>query len=222
MSEEKLKLSQRAVTLITAYSLTVAGVLVMAVSTLSYAFILKPKYDSVTSSINLAKQDMEENIEIGKKLLSRLKKNSEELAGVDQQNLNRLAQISPPSFDISGGGYDELKSFLEMASDSVRIIDVTSVSFDGSRTYNLELLVYYIEDKTPAVVENFSDLDRSIFNRKSLLRLRQYAAPVLAESIDAVADNESIPPPISDLVINDPGTGDRLNLFWENAPSDNA
>ncbi|OGF22268.1 hypothetical protein A2Y83_02055 [Candidatus Falkowbacteria bacterium RBG_13_39_14] len=273
MSEEKLKLSQRAVTLITAYSLTVAGVLVMAVSTLSYAFILKPKYDSVTSSINLAKQDMEENIEIGKKLLSRLKKNSEELAGVDQQNLNRLAEISPQSLDIagvisvlnaisensgfvledikyfeenekednksassergkikvanllvtiSGGGYDELKSFLEMASDSVRIIDVTSVSFDGSRTYNLELLVYYIEDKTPAVVENFSDLDRSIFNRKSFLRLRQYAAPVLAESIDAVADNESIPPPISDLVINDPGTGDRLNLFWENAPSDNA
>lgn len=270
MSEEKSKYGQRLANLVAAYSLPAAGVLVLAVSILSYAFVLKPKYDSVTSLIDSAKQDMKKDIESQKKLLSRLKKNSGELANVDRQNLNKLAEISPDSLDIAGvisilnaisensgfvledikyfeenednksesservsiktanllitvskGGYDELKSFLQMVSDSVRIIDATSVSFDGSRTYNIELSVYYTAGEPSKAEGSFADLDLSIFNRKSFLRLRQYAATVSAESVNALADNENIPPPISDLVINDPGMGDRLNLFWENTESDN-
>lgn len=46
---------------------------------------------------------------------------------------------------ITGGGYENLKSFLKMLANSVNIRDVISVRFDGKNSYDIELKAYYYE-----------------------------------------------------------------------------
>ncbi|MFH1029779.1 MAG: hypothetical protein V1770_00790 [bacterium] len=123
---------------------------------------------------------------------------------------------------VSGGGYDELKYLLQMIANNVNIIDVTGIMFDGSSSYNLELEVYYIErakDNNIASDSNNLTLTSEFFDRKSFLNLNSQASLGSVAPIDTILQDENTPPPIENLVVVDPGIGDRLNLFWENMPS---
>jgi len=50
------------------------------------------------------------------------------------------------SMSLSGGNYTALKTFLEKVETNIRLMDVSSLSFQaGKGTYNLNIMVYYIK-----------------------------------------------------------------------------
>lgn len=142
----------------------------------------------------------------------------------ESKTQNIASEIKKVDFliTVNGGGYDELKYLLQMIANNVNIIDVTGIMSDGSSSYNLELEVYYIErakDNNIATDSNNLTLTSEFFDRKSFLNLNSQASLGTVAPIDAILQDENTPPPIENLVVADPGVGDRLNLFWENMPS---
>ncbi|MFH0854195.1 MAG: hypothetical protein V1891_01755 [bacterium] len=121
---------------------------------------------------------------------------------------------------ISGGDYNELKSFLRMAAENVNLIDIVAILFDGSMSYDLEFKMYYIDGlKIIEAPKSGIDIEKKLFSRKSFLNLKEHSFINSIEPADAMFADEFIPPPITEFIIQDPGVGDRLNLFWENLPS---
>ncbi len=64
----------------------------------------------------------------------------------NKSNLPAFIKFFTFNITITGGGYENLKSFLNMTSDSVNIRDVTSIRFDGKNSYDIELRAYYYEE----------------------------------------------------------------------------
>ncbi len=61
-----------------------------------------------------------------------------------QQNIGKIVV----RLNLTGGGYQELKRFLDLAQSSIMMIDVTSINFGGKNSaYDLALIVYYYRNQ---------------------------------------------------------------------------
>jgi len=82
--------------------------------------------------------------------IKNVKVNRDDTAGADNQN-----QTAPPygkltvAFTVTGGSYENFVKFLDTIEQSLRIIDITGVSFttdqNGATAYNVTLNTYWLK-----------------------------------------------------------------------------
>lgn len=53
------------------------------------------------------------------------------------------------------------------------------------------------------------------FHKKEFVNLKKYIPEITVQQTQMITEDESIPPPVKDVSLDDPGIGDRLNIFWE-------
>lgn len=64
-------------------------------------------------------------------------------------------------------------------------------------------------------------LDLSILDKWQFIILKKYINPGIIKQKEILVEDKIIPPPLEDIIIDDPGTGGRLNLFWKRVESSN-
>lgn len=65
------------------------------------------------------------------------------------------------------------------------------------------------------------DFETKIFERRSFLTLKQYVSKTLPVQKQIITEDDEIPPAIEEVWIDDPGIGNRLNIFWESEENNN-
>ncbi len=162
----------------------------------------------------------------------------------NKSNLPVFIKFFTFNITITGGGYENLKSFLKMTADSVNIRDVTSIRFDGKNSYDIELKAYYYEKEESAQMENiefsanieaagsdangsravneiaYIEVINNFFKRESFMSLREYLRKEITIQKEVVPATDDFPPPPKDAVVYNPGAGGKLNIFWDKSISD--
>ncbi|MFH0856726.1 MAG: fibronectin type III domain-containing protein [bacterium] len=54
-----------------------------------------------------------------------------------------------------------------------------------------------------------------LFNKKQFVILKKYVSEIAVTQNQIITEDEIIPPAVKNITIDDPGIGDRLNIFWE-------
>lgn len=61
--------------------------------------------------------------------------------------------------------------------------------------------------------QDYTDFD--FFHKKEFVNLKKYSSEITVKQTQMIAEDESTPPSVKDVFMEDPGIGDRLNIFWE-------
>lgn len=128
MPDTKQKIINQALNFFINYLWIIIGCFALLIFILSYIFILKPKYDNISTSFLQQEEKINGELEERKKLLGQLNAGKKKLKSIDKYDLARLEAIMPRSKDIANG----MKEFLILSEQGGFVLSGLSYAEQNS------------------------------------------------------------------------------------------